>query len=181
MGPLCPCSCPDTSSRHGTTHQLHNPGYSSLPIPSPHLQQIPPCFPSVLTSYQTAAAKQRQISNTSSSGLWITETAAGIRHSLLNPCEQLLLSTEDIHITRHKVLHSISHKELQRTFKLPNVLFPTYLAVDTVNPCHTVDCSSLRMGSSACPAGHRAQCFRHSHPQPFQAPLLIKKELKSTV
>lgn len=124
---------------------------------------------------------QRQISNTSSSGMWITETAAGTRHSLLNPCKQLLCCTEGIQITRHKVLHSVSHKELQKAVKLPNVLFPTYLAVDTTNPWYAVDCNSLKMGWSACPAGHRAQHFTHSHPHPLQAPLLIKKKFKSTI
>lgn len=123
-------------------------------------------------------AKQRQICNTSSSGMWITETAAGMGHSLLCPCEQLPLSAEGIQIARHKVLHSISHKELQKAFKLLNVLFPTYLAVDTINPWYTVDCSSMKMGSSACSAGHRAQWLMHSHPHPFQAPLIIKKRIK---
>lgn len=40
------------------THQLHKPGYISLPIPFPHLQQIPPCcFPSVLTTLSNCHGK----------------------------------------------------------------------------------------------------------------------------
>lgn len=129
-----PCSCPDTSPHHGTTHLLHKPGNASLPIPSPHLQRTTPCFPSVLTTYLIAVAKWRQISNISSSGMWITETAAGIRHNLLSPLNSCCYLQKAYRLldTKYSTVHLT--KSYKRLFKLPNVLFPTYLAVNTRNP-----------------------------------------------
>lgn len=56
-GPPCSCSSPHAFPHRQTTHQLRKPGYTSLPIRSPHLQQTPPCFPSVLTTLSNCCGK----------------------------------------------------------------------------------------------------------------------------
>lgn len=74
----------------GTTRWLCKRGYTSLPpslpIPSPHLQQTPPCFPSVLTTLSNCCGKaEADLQHLLLRLEGKQRQSAGRRHRLLQP------------------------------------------------------------------------------------------------